>query len=299
MSSEIMKVESRFAFEGHPVRVELFDGEPWWAARDVAEALGYAESSLGPNLSNLVAKVPEEWRGNKPFITRGGVQEIITLSEQGLYFFLARSNMPAALPLQKWLAGEVLPSIRRTGAYGVESKKLSATQMFILQAHAFAEQERIREEQERIREEQETRARALEAETRAVVTRVDAIEARTAESLEQLKGIEAPDEEAREVTKRMMITRIVRAYCIAHHVDYAEGYKALYREFRDRYGIDLGVRARNCNMTPIELAERDGYLDTLHAVAYRIFVLQAELEEGSAVMDLGPMAPVGRGPKYD
>jgi prophage antirepressor-like protein len=292
MSGEIMKVESKFAFEGHPVRVEMFNSEPWWSARDVAEALGYAESSLGPNLSNLVAKVPEEWRGNKVFISNHNEHEIIALSEQGVYFFLARSNMPAALPFQKWLAGEVLPSIRRTGAYGVESKKLSATQMFILQAHAYAEQERLREEQEQ-------RARAIEAETRAVVTRVDAIEARTAVSMEKLKGIEAPGEEAREVTTRMMITRITRAYCIAHHVDYADGYKTLYREFRDRYGIDLAVRARNRNMSPIELAEHDGYLDALHAVAYRIFVVQAELEEGSDVGTLGPMVPVRREPDYD
>ena len=37
--------------------------------------------------------------------------------EQGLYFFLARSDKPMALPFQKWLAGDVLPSIRRHGLY--------------------------------------------------------------------------------------------------------------------------------------------------------------------------------------
>jgi prophage antirepressor-like protein len=41
------------------------------------------------------------------------------ISEQGLYFFLGRSDKPAALPFQKWLAGEVLPSIRKTGSYAV------------------------------------------------------------------------------------------------------------------------------------------------------------------------------------
>jgi prophage antirepressor-like protein len=42
------------------------------------------------------------------------------LSEQGLYFFLARSDKPLALPFQKWIAGEVPPSIRRHGAYMTE-----------------------------------------------------------------------------------------------------------------------------------------------------------------------------------
>ena len=48
---------------------------------------------------------------------------MISLSEQGLYFFLGRSAKPAALPMQKWIAGEVLPSIRRTGRYSLAIPK--------------------------------------------------------------------------------------------------------------------------------------------------------------------------------
>jgi prophage antirepressor-like protein len=278
MDNGIVKMESGFAFEGHPVRVELFDGEPWWAARDVALALGYSENS---NMTMLCDKVPDEWRSVKPFDTLGGTQEIIALSEQGLYFFLARSNMPAALPFQKWIAGEVLPSIRRTGSYGLPAKPLSATEMFILQAHAFAEQEQRRAAleagQEALKEAAREAARAL-ARTDA---RVDKLDERAREAGQALKGIEAPDAEAREVTTRMMITRIVRAYCIANHIDYAEGYQALYREFRDRYGINIPVRARNKGVSAIDLAERDGYLEALHAVAYRIFVEQPELDRSA------------------
>jgi prophage antirepressor-like protein len=117
--SEQQAIVKAFEFETQAVRVELFDGEPWWVAKDVAVALGYAETSVANNMSNLVAKVPAEWRGNKPFLTPGGTQEILCLSEQGLYSFLARSNMEAAVPFQKWIAGEVLPSIRKTGKYSV------------------------------------------------------------------------------------------------------------------------------------------------------------------------------------
>jgi anti-repressor protein len=105
-----------FAFEGRPVRVELFDGEPWWVVKDVAQVLGYAESS-DPN--KLVQAVPEEWKGRKRIPTLGGVQEMSCLSEQGLYFFLARSDKPAADPFQRWIAGEVIPSIRKTGKYSM------------------------------------------------------------------------------------------------------------------------------------------------------------------------------------
>jgi phage antirepressor YoqD-like protein len=93
------------------VRVTEIDGELYFVAKDVAERIGYKWQP------NIIGHVPEEWRGINPINTPYGIQEVITLSEQGLYFFLARSDKPAALPFQKWIAGEVLPSIRRTSGY--------------------------------------------------------------------------------------------------------------------------------------------------------------------------------------
>lgn len=93
------------------VRVVMKDGEPWFVARDVAEALGYTWSG------SCIAHVPDEWKGVTSVVTPGGTQEVATLSEPGLYFFLGRSDKPAALPYQKWIAGDVAPSIRRTGGY--------------------------------------------------------------------------------------------------------------------------------------------------------------------------------------
>lgn len=93
------------------VRVVMKDGEPWFVARDVAEALGYTWSG------SRIAHVPDEWKGVTSVVTPGGTQEVATLSEPGLYFFLGRSDKPAALPYQKWIAGDVAPSIRRTGGY--------------------------------------------------------------------------------------------------------------------------------------------------------------------------------------
>ena len=95
------------------VRVVEKDGEPWFVAKDVCEALGYQWKA-----SATVGHVPDEWRGVYSVQTPSGEQEMLTLSEQGLYFFLGRSDKPAALPFQKWLAGDVLPSIRKNGSYG-------------------------------------------------------------------------------------------------------------------------------------------------------------------------------------
>lgn len=104
------------------VRVVERDGEPWFVARDVAKALGYSEAS---NPARLFANIPEEWKGVKRIHTLGGEQDILTISEQGLYFFLGRSDKPAALPYQKWVAGEVIPSIRKTGIYSVTAQGIA------------------------------------------------------------------------------------------------------------------------------------------------------------------------------
>lgn len=90
------------------------DGEPWFVAKDVLTALDYAET-YSP--SRAIQAVPDEWKGVQRLNTPGGFQETSIISEQGLYFFLARSDKPAALPFQKWIAGEILPTIRKTGQY--------------------------------------------------------------------------------------------------------------------------------------------------------------------------------------
>ena len=102
-----------FAFEDHLVRTIMDDGgEPWFVAKDVALALGYQWNGF-----KNIQHVPEEWRLVESVSTSFGEKQTWFLSEQGLYFFVARSDKPAALPFQRWLAGEVLPSLRRTGSY--------------------------------------------------------------------------------------------------------------------------------------------------------------------------------------
>lgn len=101
-----------FSFESQSIRVLNVEGAPQFIAKDVAEALEY---KWNPYLLN---HVPDEWKGNNPIVTPGGIQEMLTLSEPGLYFFVNRSDKPKALPFQKWVAGEVLPAIRKTGGYG-------------------------------------------------------------------------------------------------------------------------------------------------------------------------------------
>ena len=99
-----------FEFEGQPLRVHLDDaGEPWFVAKDAALALDYEWKGI-----STIGHVPAEWRRVYSVQTlQRGLQNMLTLSEPGLYFFVARSDKPRALPFQKWLAGEVLPALRK------------------------------------------------------------------------------------------------------------------------------------------------------------------------------------------
>ena len=110
MSNEL----TAFNFESNEIRV-VPDGNGKFhiVAKDVLTALGIDTS----NVPSKIGHVPEEWKGRSPVATPGGVQNMAVLTEQGLYFFVNRSDKPKALPFQKWVAGEVIPSIRETGKY--------------------------------------------------------------------------------------------------------------------------------------------------------------------------------------
>lgn len=102
------------------IRTEVIDGEPWFVAKDVAQALGITWN--GKTLDSI----PDKWKGMRSFLTPcgnyqgGGLQELRIINEAALYKLAFRSNKPNADHFVNWVAGEVLPSIRRTGSYGIE-----------------------------------------------------------------------------------------------------------------------------------------------------------------------------------
>lgn len=89
---------------------------PEWVANDIVNVL-YPASIRNDDESKYLAKVPSEWKGRKPVPTLGGQQEMVTLYEPGLYHLITRSDSPRAIPFQKWVFENVLPSIRKTGKY--------------------------------------------------------------------------------------------------------------------------------------------------------------------------------------
>lgn len=100
-----------FDYNGAEIRVLTKDGEPWFVAKDVCDVL------LLSDTSKAVATLEVDEKGKKKIRTLGGDQELLIINESGLYTLIMRSNKPEAKKFRKWITSEVLPSIRKTGAY--------------------------------------------------------------------------------------------------------------------------------------------------------------------------------------
>ena len=97
------------------VRVVMRNGEPWFVAKDVCECL-----DLG-NPSQAIARLEddERWLISNEALRANG--ETAVVSEPGLYSLVLGSRKPEAKAFKRWVTHEVLPSIRKTGGYGIRT----------------------------------------------------------------------------------------------------------------------------------------------------------------------------------
>jgi prophage antirepressor-like protein len=96
-----------FRFSGlkpSPVLVFAKGGRKWIVASEVCRILGLRTDSV-PKL------VPEQDRSHATILTKGSVQSVITITEQGFNLLVAQSAKPIAKALREWMIAEVLPSI--------------------------------------------------------------------------------------------------------------------------------------------------------------------------------------------
>lgn len=104
----------RFPETDTRVRVLTIDGEPWFVAKDVCTVLGIANSRMA------VARVDADGVSTADVIdSLGRTQAASVVNESGLYDLILDSRAPQARSFRRWITAEVIPSIRRTGAYSV------------------------------------------------------------------------------------------------------------------------------------------------------------------------------------
>lgn len=106
--TEVMKyTHAELAAE---IRVIERDGDPWFVAKDVCNVLGI-------DTSNLSKVLDADEKGTYSVRTPGGDQRVSIINEPGLYSLILRSRKPQAKEFKRWVTHEVLPTIRKTGAY--------------------------------------------------------------------------------------------------------------------------------------------------------------------------------------
>ena len=100
-----------FTYDDRPVRVVTLDGEPWFVLSDLTRVLGIQRYRT--------ERLEKGWIQNHTLPTPGGTQQVTIVSEAGMYEVVIRSDKPEAAAFRRWIAADVLPSIRKTGSYQI------------------------------------------------------------------------------------------------------------------------------------------------------------------------------------
>ena len=94
------------------IRTIVINDEPWFVGKDVALSLGYKDS-VNALKSHVQPEDKDGWR----ITTQFGKKETVIINESGLYSLVLSSKLPTAKKFKRWVTSEVLPTIRKHGAY--------------------------------------------------------------------------------------------------------------------------------------------------------------------------------------
>lgn len=202
-----------FQYSDKQVRTLLKGGQPWWVLKDVCDILGLTNPSV-------VADRLDDDERSKFDLGRQGEATII--NESGLYNVILRSDKPEAKPFRKWVTGEVLPTIRKTGGY------VGNDEMFITTYLPFADDttktlfkttlQTVRQQNELILKQQ----KEIQHKEDVIIGLVDNVEL---------------------AEKRQILNRVVRY----KNANFQERWAELYRQFNMKYHIDIEKRFQAYN----------------------------------------------------
>lgn len=112
------------------VRTLNVNGVPWFVGKDVADILGYSNSSKAVSVhvdeedkTFVMLNISHSQNGNVPM----GQSKTALINESGLYSLILGSKLPTAKKFKSWITSEVLPTLRKTGTYSIKQKPDSYT----------------------------------------------------------------------------------------------------------------------------------------------------------------------------
>lgn len=205
------------------LRTIEIDGEPWFVGKDVAAALGYTKER------NALDKHVDKDDALKRGVTdsMGRTQQMIIINESGLYSLILSSKLPSAKEFKHWVTSEVLPSIRKNGAYIRNQENMTPAEIV---ARGLIAAQKIIEEREKEIAHLNNRCGRL---TQTIAEKQDVINAIS-------RNVPAP-------TKRMMLNRVMRR----RSPELAQSrWSYLYARFDEIYHKNVKIRMKNYNAEP-------------------------------------------------
>ncbi len=128
------------------IRIIEKDNEPWFVGKDVAMALGYKDTS-----DAIKRHIFDEDKLTRCFTDSGQSRKMIIINESGMYSLVLSSKLEKAKLFKRWVTSEVLPTIRKHGAYMTEStleKAITSPDFLISLAEELKKEQNKRKELE-------------------------------------------------------------------------------------------------------------------------------------------------------
>lgn len=108
-----------FRYGHQTIRTVKIGDEVRFVAKDACDILEIGD------VSSALRRLDDDERGTDSILTPSGYQEMLTVSESGLYALVLGSRKPEAKAFRRWITQEVLPQIRKTGQYQPPQATLS------------------------------------------------------------------------------------------------------------------------------------------------------------------------------
>ncbi|NVO88911.1 phage antirepressor KilAC domain-containing protein [Lactobacillus rhamnosus] len=112
-----MQQIEKFTFHSFEIQTLIIAGEPYFIGKNIAQVLGYRNPPKA-----IRDHVDAEDKLTERIVLSGQNREVIVINESGLYSLILSSKLPTAKEFKRWVTAEVLPTIRRHGAYMTDAK---------------------------------------------------------------------------------------------------------------------------------------------------------------------------------
>jgi len=191
-----------FKYSDKPIRTVVINNEVWFVAKDVCDMLDIR------NHNDALSRLSESMKGVGNTDTLGGPQQMAIINESGVYKLAFSSRKPEAEGFTDYVAGTILPTIRKTGQF--QAKPMTQAEMLVAQAQLMLDMER-----------------------RVTITE------------NKINQIAEATEPILDANARDQLAKKVRGTCYRYQQNYQSAYNFLYQSLEAEAHCDLEARIRN------------------------------------------------------